>query len=277
MRIDLETSQHHLEWDELISRAQLAEEAGFEGLWIFDHFKPLYAEPKGPCLEAWTLLAALAAITDRVRLGTLVTGITYRHPSILAAEAVTVDHVSRGRLELAVGAAWYEPEHKELGVEFPPTRERIERLQDAVSIFKLLMTEEDVTFKGHHYSLDNATYLPRPVQKPHPPIWIGAGGEKVMLPFVGRVADAWHTFGRRDDLKRKSDIVSRAAEAAGRDPASIMRSASLSISHPFDKVRERAIAYRDLGFSTLIVSWPSEGRDRLETFVEELLPELQAL
>src|SRR4051812_18800868 len=129
MRIDLETSQHHLEWPELVDRATLAERAGFEGVWIFDHFKPLYGDSKGPCLEAWTLLAGLAAVTERVRLGTLVTGITYRHPSILATEAVTVDHISNGRLELAVGAAWYQPEHEELGVEFPPTRQRIERLQ----------------------------------------------------------------------------------------------------------------------------------------------------
>ena len=277
MRIDLETSQHHLEWPELTDRVKLAESAGFEGIWIFDHFKPLYADPKGPCFEAWTLLAAIAALTSRIRIGTLVTGVTYRHPSILAAEAVTVDHVSNGRLELAIGAAWFEQEHTELGVDLPATRERIERLQDAVSIFKLLMTEEDVDYAGKHYSLHNATYLPRPIQRPHPPIWIGASGEKVMLPFVGRVADAWHTFGRRDDLKRKSDIVSRAAEAAGRDPSSIARSTSLSISHPFDEVRDRAQAYRELGFTTLVVGWPSEGRERLESFVEELLPELQAL
>ncbi|HET7481365.1 MAG TPA: TIGR03560 family F420-dependent LLM class oxidoreductase [Actinomycetota bacterium] len=277
MRIDIETSQHHVEWPDLVERVRLAEDAGFEGVWLFDHFKPLYGDPKGPCLEAWTLLAALAAVTKRVRLGALVTGVTYRHPSILAAEAITVDHVSNGRLDFGIGAAWFEGEHNELGIDFPDTKERVEKLRDAVAIYKTLTTEEDASYEGHHYSLRNATYLPHPVQRPHPPIWIGASGEKVMLPFAGRVADAWHTFGRREDLKRKSDIVTRAAEAAGRDPSTIMRSTNISISKPFDEVRERAAAYRDIGFSTLIVSWPSEGVERVHAFVEEVLPELQAL
>ena len=277
MRIDIETSQHHLEWDELLSRARLAEEAGFEGLWVFDHFKPLYADPKGPCFEGWTLLAALAAATERIRLGTLVTGITYRHPSILATEAVTVDHVSNGRLEFAIGAAWFDGEHHELGVEFPPTKERIDTLEDAINIYRLLTTEEDVTYDGKHFSLKNATYLPRPVQKPYPPLWIGASGERRMLPLVGREADAWHTFGNRKDLARKWDIVKSAAEGAGRDPSSITRSTNISISKEWDEVRDRAHAYRELGLDVLIVSWPTEGRERVEDFVENVLPELRAL
>ena len=277
MRIDIETSQHHLTWDELLSRARLAEEAGFEGLWVFDHFKPLYADPKGPCFEGWTLLAALAAVTEKIRLGTLVTGVTYRHPSVLATEAVTVDHVSHGRLEFAIGAAWFDGEHHELGIDFPSTKGRIEVLEDAIAIYRLLATEEDVDYAGKHYSLKNATYLPRPVQKPYPPIWIGASGEKKMLPLVGRVADAWHTFGTRRDLARKWDIVKGAAEGAGRDPYEITRSTNISISKPWDEVRDRAHAYRELGLDVLIVSWPTEGRERVEDFVENVLPELREL
>ena len=277
MRIDIETSQHHLQWDELMSRARFAEEAGFEALWIFDHFKPLYADPKGPCFEGWTLLAALAAATEKIRLGTLVTGVTYRHPSILATEAVTVDHVSGGRLEFAIGAAWFDGEHHELGVAFPPTKERIETLEDAINIYRLLTTEDDVTYDGKHFSLKNATYLPRPVQKPYPPLWIGASGERRMLPLVGRVADAWHTFGNRKDLARKWDIVRDAASRAGRDPDSITRSTNISISKGWDEVRDRAHAYRELGLDVLIVSWPTEGRERIEDFVENVLPELRSL
>ncbi len=277
MRIDIETSQHHLQWDEIASRVRLAEDAGFEGVWIFDHFKPLYADPKGPCFEGWTLLAAIAAISERVRIGTLVTGITYRHPSVLATEAVTVDHVSGGRLEFAIGAAWFDGEHHELGIDFPRTRQRVEILEDAINIYKLLTTEEDVSYSGKHFSLAKATYLPRPVQQPYPPLWIGASGEKKMLPLVGRYADAWHTFGNRKDLARKWDIVRAAAEDAGRDPSSILRSTNISISKPFDEVRQRAHAYRELGLDCLIVSWPTEGRGRVEGFVADVLPELKTL
>src|SRR6266705_2501725 len=126
MRFDLDVAQHQLEWPELLSRIRYAEDTGFEGAWVFDHFKPLYGDPTGPCLEAWTLIAALAASTERIRLGALVTGVTYRHPSILATEAITVDHVSNGRLEMSLGAAWMEAEHRELGVPFPPRKERFE-------------------------------------------------------------------------------------------------------------------------------------------------------
>jgi len=118
MRFGLDVAQHQLTWEEIRSRTRFAEDAGFEGAWVFDHFTALYADPDGPCLEGWTLLAALAAVTSRIRLGTLVTGMTHRHPSVLATEVVTVDHVSAGRVECAVGAAWNEEEHAELGIGF---------------------------------------------------------------------------------------------------------------------------------------------------------------
>ena len=277
MRIDLETSQHHLGWNELSGRVRLAEDAGFEGVWVFDHFKPLYGSPKGPCFEGWSLLAAIAAMTDRIRFGTLVTGVTYRHPSVLAAQAVTVDHISGGRLELAVGAAWHDGEHRELGIEFPPAPERIGRLEDALKIFKLLMTQDGVSYDGRHFSLRNATYDPKPVQKPHPPIWVGGGGERKMLPLVGREADVWHGFGGPALLARKAAIIDRAATDAGRDPAAIVRSTSLSISESWDQVRRRAEDLRAAGFTILIVSWPSEGQARLEEFIEKVMPELRGL
>ena len=277
MRIDLETSQHHLGWDDLSARVRLAEDAGFEGVWVFDHFKPLYGSSKGPCFEGWSLLAAIAAMTERIRLGALVTGVTYRHPSVLAAQAVTVDHISGGRLELAVGAAWHDGEHRELGIEFPSAPERIARLEDALRIFKLLMTEDGVSYDGHHFSLRNATYDPKPVQEPHPPIWVGGGGERKMLPLIGREADVWHAFGGPSALKRKGAIVDRAATDAGRNPSAITRSTSLSISEPWDEVRRRADELRAGGFTLLIVSWPSEGQTRLEEFIEKVMPELQEL
>jgi alkanesulfonate monooxygenase SsuD/methylene tetrahydromethanopterin reductase-like flavin-dependent oxidoreductase (luciferase family) len=148
MRLGLKVNQHQLTWPELSSRVRLGEALGFDGAWIFDHFKARDGDPGGPCMEAWTLLAGLAASTERIRLGVMVTGITYRHPSILAAEAVTVDHISSGRLDLAVGAAWAEDEHRELGLDFPGDRERTERLEEAVQLMRLLMTTDEATFEG---------------------------------------------------------------------------------------------------------------------------------
>lgn len=151
MRFGLEVAQHRLTWDELVSRVRWAEESGFDGAWVFDHFKPLYGEGPGPCMEAWTLQAALAASTERIRLGALVTGMTYRHPSVLAAQAVTVDHVSGGRLEFGIGTGWFEEEHRELGIDLPPVGERVDRFEEAVELMRLLMTEDEVHFDGEHF------------------------------------------------------------------------------------------------------------------------------
>ena len=276
MRIGLDVAQHRLAWEELLERVGLAEEAGFDGAWVFDHFKPLYGSGPGPCLEAWSLLAALAASTSRIRLGALVTGVTYRHPSVLAAQAVTVDHVSAGRLELSLGAAWFEGEHRELGIGFPPTRERAERLEEAVQVVRLLMTTDPASFTGRHHQLREAAYLPRPVQQPHPPVWIGASGARRTLPIAGRQADAWHSFGSPEQLSRKWRVVREHAERAGRDPGAIVRATHLSISEPWDEVRATAEAHRAAGTSYLVCSWPSEGRGRLEEFVGSVLPELAA-
>lgn len=275
MKVGIDVSQHQLEWPEIRRRVRWAEDAGFESAWVFDHFTALYGDEKGPCLEAWTLLAALGAVTTRIRLGALVTGVTYRHPSLLAAEVVTVDHASAGRLNVGLGAAWHEGEHRRLGFDFPPTAERIERLDETVQILKALLGGGDgVDFDGRHYRLRQAFYRPGPVQRPHPPIWIGATGEKVMLPLVGRHADVWHGFGSPETLAHKSDLLDRYASEAGRDPADIGRSTSLSISEPWDQVRRTADELRRSGFTSLIVSWPGDGLPRLEEFVERVLPEL---
>jgi len=274
VRLGLDVAQHQLTWVELVERAQFAEKAGFDGAWVFDHFKPLYGDPKGPCFEGWTALAGLAALTTRIRLGVLVSGITYRHPSILATQAITVDHISNGRLELGMGAAWHQPEHEELGIPFPPIRERAERLEEGIQVIRLLMTKDGATFRGRHFQLDNASYHPRPVQRPHPPIWIGATGEQLMLPIVARQADAWHAFGTEQSMTAKSQLLDQLAEKAGRDPKHILRSASLSLSRPWDQVRRRAAQLSEGGFGYLIVDWPSEGKGRLEEFVEKVMPEL---
>lgn len=273
VRVGLKVNQGHLSWSTLSERVAYAEAHGFDGAWLFDHFKT-DGDPAGRCMESWTLLSALAARTERIRLGVMVTGITYRHPSILATQAVTVDHISAGRLELALGAAWNEEEHRELGLTFPSTRERMERLEEGVQVMRLVMTEDGARFDGRHYQLNGVTYRPRPVQQPHPPIWIGAGGERVMIPIAARQADVWHCFEDFEVLPRKVRVFEEHAERAGRDPASIGRAANLSIAEPWDEVAARAEALRELGFSYLIVFWPDEGSDRLDGFVQNVLPRL---
>jgi F420-dependent oxidoreductase-like protein len=273
VRFGLDVSQHQLPWQEIVSRVRYAEDAGFEGAWLFDHFTALYGDRKGPCLEGWTLLAALAVQTTTIRLGTLVTGITHRHPSVLATEIVTVDHVSGGRLECGVGAAWNEGEHRSLGIPFPPVTERMERLEEAIQVFRLLWSGEQVSFEGKHHRLAEAMYRPAPVQRPHPPVWIGANGRRLALPLVGRQADAWHGWGR--NYKEKWAVVRASAEEAGRDSEQIVRSSSLSISEPWDEVRQAFDRHMKNGVSYLIVEWPSEGKGRLEEFVEGVLPDLK--
>lgn len=270
MRYGLDIAQQRLEWREIVERTRLAEDLGFDGAWGFDHFKPLYGEGPGPCFEGMTTLAALATATTRIRLGLLVTGVTYRHPSVLAHEALTIDHASGGRLELSLGAAWFEGEHRELGIPFPPTGERIDRLEDAIEVVRRLMTGDAVSYRGRTVSLDGARMHPLPVQRPTPPIWLGASGEKRMLPLAGRLADAWHCFGDATTLTRKWEIVARAAEGAGRDPGGILRAGSLSLSGDLESVRRDAESLRDAGVQYLVCGWPEEGGARVEAFVEHV-------
>lgn len=272
MRFGLDVSQHQLSVDELIGRVRLAEEAGFEGAWVFDHFKALYGDPTGPCLEGWTLLAGLSRETSRVRLGTLVTGMTHRNPSVLAAEALTVDHLSAGRLELAVGAAWNEGEHRQLGIDFPPAGERMDRLEEGVQVLKLLLTTDHARFDGRHYRLDDASLRPRPVQRPHPPLWIGGTGRKRLIPIAGRYADVWHGWADTpEEFAEINAILDRAAEGAGRDPSDVARASALDLSQPMDDVRRDLDMFEAAGVSYLTVGWPSEGRARLDEFVEAFL------
>src|SRR3954447_20845407 len=176
MRFGLDVAQQRVSWDELVRRVQFAEQLGFDGAWGFDHFRPMYGEGPGEAFEGVTTLAALAGVTSTIRLGLLVTGVTYRHPSVLAAQAVTIDHASHGRLELSLGAAWFDQEHDELGIPFPTTGERFDLLEDALEIVTRLFTGEVVSYDGKQVSLREARLQPPTVQRPHPPIWIGGNG-----------------------------------------------------------------------------------------------------
>ena len=273
MRFGIDVAQQRMPWDEVVSRAQFAEELGFDGAWGFDHFQPMYGEGPGETFEGMTTLAALASATSRIRLGLLVTGVTYRHPSVLAAQALTIDHASHGRLELSLGAAWFDPEHHALGIPFPSTSERFDLLEDGLEIVTRLFTGERVSYDGKVVSLQRAQMRPLPVQQPHPPIWVGGNGPKRTLPLVARYADVWHGFGTPNSLRESMDRLDRLAEEAGRDPASIMRAGSLSLSEPIDTLRKYAAKWRDGGWSYLVCGWPDEGRARVEEFATKVMPE----
>ena len=203
--------------------ATTAEAAGFDSVWVMDHFfqLPPLGGPDQPMLEAYTLLGALAARTSRVQLGTLVTGVTYRNPAILAKIMTTLDVISRGRAILGIGGAWYEIEHQGLGVDYPRDGVRLDMLEEAVQICRAMFTGDDVSFTGTHYRLDHARNLPRPVQAGGPKIMIGGGGEKRTLRLVAQYADMCNVTGDVATLARKVDVLHRHCADVGRDPAEI--------------------------------------------------------
>ncbi len=266
MRFGLDIAQQRMPWKEIVARARFAEELSFDGVWGFDHFQPMYGDGPGECFEGNTTLAALSGVTDRVRLGLLVSGMTYRHPAVFAAEAITIDHASGGRLELSYGAAWFQQEHTALGIPFPELRDRIDAFEDAVQIVRGLLTTDGFTFEGRHFSVTKATLRPRPVQVPHPPIWIGASGERRMLPIAARHADVWHCFGPVEYVAAKSELLTAFAEGAGRDPALIGRAASLSLEDDADTIARTIDGFASAGFDYLVCGWPPGGHAAVETF-----------
>lgn len=213
-------------FDQVVGQARAAEEAGFSLVTVMDH---LYQIPgvgtiTEPMLEGWLTLAALARETTRVRLGTLVTGVTYRNPALLAKEATTLDVISGGRAIFGLGAAWNDVEHAGYGFDFPSIRERMDRLEEALAIAKAMFTQDRATFHGKHYQLDGALNEPRPVQPNGPPILIGGVGEQRTLRIAARYADMTHWFALGlDALKHKTEVLERYCAEIGRDPSTIER------------------------------------------------------
>lgn len=274
MRFGLDVAQQRMPWDELVGRVRLAEDLGFAGAWGFDHLQPMYGEGPGETFEGMTTLAALAGSTSRIRLGLLVTGVTYRHPSLLAVQALTVDHASHGRLELSLGAAWFDKEHLELGIPFPPTPERFDMLHDALEIITRLFTGDVVSYEGRCFSLRDARMQPRPVQRPHPPIWIGGTGPRRTLPLVARYADVWHAWGTPNSLRDANARVDQLAAEAGREPSQIMRAGSLSLDD-METARKHAAKWHDAGYGYLVCGWPDAGASQVEAFAREVMPQFE--
>jgi F420-dependent oxidoreductase-like protein len=224
--------------------------------WLFDHFMPLGADPTGPCLEGWSTLAAFAAQTERMRVGLLVTGNTYRHPTVLANIGATVDIISRGRLDFGIGAGWNELEHRSYGIPLPPTGDRIRALGEACEIIRRMWTETAPTFEGRYYQVHEARCEPKPIQKPHPPFVIGGSGEKLTLRVVAQYASVWNmVHGTPAELTRLSGILDEHCAVVGRDPAAIARSIQYLIN-PADLAgaREEIRAYIQAGANHIVLN-----------------------
>jgi len=211
-------------WDEVLTLARHCDETGWDAFCVTDHFMPNTPERTGDSLECWTALAALAHATRRIRVGTIVSGNTYRHPAVLAKMATNVDIISGGRLLCGMGAGWQENEHRAYGLPFYTVGERLQRLDEACQILKLLWTQDKASFKGRFYQLDDAPASPKPVQRPHPELMVGGGGEKVTLKVAAKHADHWNVWGGPEILRAKGQILDQHCAAVGRNPKEILRS-----------------------------------------------------
>ena len=218
MRFAFTAAQSNCTWAELAGLWDVADQLDvFSTGWVYDHFYPLRTGPEEPTLEGWTCLAMLLARTSRLRGGVMVTGIPYRHPAVLANMAVTVDIASSGRLELGVGAGWFEPECEAYGIELGSITQRFDRLEEALTVIRSLLTQPTTTFDGHYYRLRDAWCEPKSVQRPHPPIVLGGKGERRLLPLVARHADHWNYSGEDpEEFRRLRARLSELCEAEGR-------------------------------------------------------------
>jgi F420-dependent oxidoreductase-like protein len=212
--------------DSLKNLITKAENSGIDSFWVMDHFHQIQSvgRPEEPMLEGWTVISMLAAITTKIKLGTLVTGVIYRYPSVLAKIAATLDVLSKGRLFMGIGAGWNEQESLAYGISFPSNQERMLRLEEAIQVIRKMWTEEPyATFNGKYYQIRNAYCNPKPIQKPSPPILIGGSGERKTLKIVAKYADACNLFGSPETVRKKLDILKEHCKSVGRDYSSILK------------------------------------------------------
>ena len=297
-------------FNDIADLAKEAERLGFTALWASDHLLWDAKSERRNCLDVWALMPALAAVTTKLRLGTLVTCNSYRLPSVLAKTAASVDHISNGRLEFGLGAGWKDIEYKAYGIPFPPVATRLAQLEEAAQLIKLLWTEERASFNGKHYQLNDATCAPKPVQQPLK-MWIGGAGEKKLLRMVAQYADGWNMiFGYQlPAVKKKLDVLKQHCDAVKRDFTKIDKSlfivtsiaeseaemkkreadtaAALGTGRIFKLAREAGTigtaeqvaevlrGYQDLGFDYFIAMFPyTQDKEMLQRFAETVVPRL---
>ena len=284
MRFGLCTDQN-LPFATLVERWQYFERLGFDSAWDCDHFNQP-SRPTGPYYEGWTLLAGLAARTSRIRVGVLVSSNTFRHPGLLAHEAMTVDHISNGRLELGLGAGWFVPEHEQFGIVLSPPGELVGRFHEAVQIVDGLLRHGQITFAGKHYRLKDAHVRPNPIQRPRPPFTLGAHKSR-MLRICAEYADSWNSFGTVEEMRQRNHVLDEHCAAIGRDPQAIWRSfygwaskmKEQGLADPWTSVgafEEMVGRYGDAGVNEFIVDAP--GSDQfpvLERVAIDVIPRLR--
>ena len=284
VRFGLCTDQN-LSFDTLVERWQYFERLGFDSVWDCDHFNQT-SQPGAPYFEGWTLLAALAARTERIRIGVLVSCNTFRHPALLAQSAVTVDHISNGRLELGIGAGYQEGEHERFGIRLPPPGDRRRAFREAIQIVDGLFRNETTTFDGRYYQLKDAYIRPAPVQKPRPPLTLGAHKTR-MLRICAEFADTWNSVGSAEELGERSEILDGHCADIGRDPGEIRRSVyawsavmpDQGLPDPWESVgafEDVVGRYRAVGINEFILDQPPpEQFPVMEKIVSDVIAPLQ--
>jgi F420-dependent oxidoreductase-like protein len=293
-------------WNAAVDIAVRAENLGFESVWVYDHFHNVPRPAHEAVFECWTTMAAISQRTSRVRLGQMVGCNSYRQPSVLAKITSTVDVISGGRLDWGIGAGWYENEYRGYGFEFPKPKDRIGMLNEAVEIVRSMWTNDETTYDGRYYKITRANCDPKPLQDPHPPIWIGGGGEQLTLRVVAKYADYSNFGGRPAEWARKRDVLKSHCAAVGRDEstigktwspevfireteAEVVAAGSLNLwGEPFEswrdsnlvgtpeQVAEKIQAYVDLG-CTGFIPWCSDypSTETLELFATKVIPEFR--
>jgi F420-dependent oxidoreductase-like protein len=279
IRFGLQVAPQQTTIEELKEVWQEAEALGFDTLWTNDHLLPSVGPSNESNLESWTLLAAMATVTKRVQIGAMVTSNTFRHPAVLAKMATTIDHLSHGRLVLGIGAGWFEREHQAYGVAFPSVKDRTKALGEALEVItKLWSTESPVSFKGQYYTLVDAPFMPKPLQKPHPPIMIGGIGEKRVLPLVARYAQMWNIPNLEPEkVAGKNKILEQACQKVGRNCAEIERSyltplyikadpsEAKSLLETLAEIRKITV---DEARKSVLVGDPAAIRQQLQTYID---------
>jgi F420-dependent oxidoreductase-like protein len=255
MRLAFKTAPQHTNWHDMLDVWRAADDIElFESGWLFDHFYPIYSDSTGPCLEGWVTLTALAQATKRLRLGTLVTGIHYRHPAVLANMVATLDIVSEGRLEVGIGAGWNEEESGAYGIPLGTPKDRSDRFEEACEVIVGLLSEETTSFRGTYYELTDARCNPKPIQRPHPPICIGGNGEHRTLRTAARFAQHWNFLGGTvEEFAHKRDVLHQHCADLGRDPAEILLSSHVRFDADPVAAAAAAAALAEAGAGLAIV------------------------